>query len=159
MISANYLEPNLANGLRPILRFSILSSLPVWYISPMLTEEKIAGFKARLEREKADVEGHLSKLGSRNPANPADWVPSNVSGDEAGADRNENADIVEAMHDNNAALNQLEGRLNNIILALEKIEKGEYGVCEVSGTPIEIERLEANPAARTCMAHMDAQLS
>lgn len=125
----------------------------------MLTEQHIATFKTRLEEEKVQVEEQLQKLGSRNPSNPTDWIPSNVSGDSAGADRNENADIIEAMHDNNALLNQLEGRVNNIILALEKIEKGEYGVCEVSGAPIEIERLEANPAARTCMAHMDTPLS
>lgn len=125
----------------------------------MLTPEQIDTFKSRLEEEKANLETQLSKLGSRNPSNPSDWVPSNVSGDQGGADRNENADIVESMHDNNAALNELEGRLNNVLLALEKIEKGEYGVCEVSGTPIELDRLEANPSARTCKAHMDTPLN
>ena len=38
--------------------------------------------------------------------------------------------------------------------ALEKIEKGTYGICETGGEKIEEDRLEANPSARTCKAHM-----
>jgi RNA polymerase-binding transcription factor DksA len=44
--------------------------------------------------------------------------------------------------------------LNTVVHALGKIEAGTYGVCEVSGMDIEEDRLEANPAARTCKAHM-----
>ena len=36
--------------------------------------------------------------------------------------------------------------------ALLRIERGEYGVCDVCGKPIEIERLEAEPTARLCAA-------
>ena len=125
----------------------------------MLTEEQIQGFKERLEKEKELLERELATRGARNPSNPADWVPSNVNKTESGADHNENADKIEEMHDNNASLNELEGRVNNVILALEKIEKGTFGVCEVSDEPIELERLNANPAARTCMEHMDEKVS
>jgi RNA polymerase-binding protein DksA len=34
--------------------------------------------------------------------------------------------------------------------ALLRIERGEYGVCEVCGKPIELERFEAQPTARLC---------
>jgi DnaK suppressor protein len=34
--------------------------------------------------------------------------------------------------------------------ALLRIERGEYGVCEECGNPIEPERLEVQPAARLC---------
>jgi DnaK suppressor protein len=37
--------------------------------------------------------------------------------------------------------------------ALLRIELGEYGLCEICGDPIELERLEAQPAARFCMVH------
>jgi len=124
----------------------------------MLTEEQIQGFKERLAKEKELLEKELATLGARNPSHPADWVPANVTGNQSGADNNENADTIEEMHDNNASLNELEGRVNNVILALEKIEKGTYGVCEISGEPIELERLNANPAARTSMAHMDEKV-
>ena len=36
--------------------------------------------------------------------------------------------------------------------ALLRIERGEYGVCDVCGKPIEIARLEAVPTARLCEA-------
>ena len=36
--------------------------------------------------------------------------------------------------------------------ALARMDRGEYGVCEVCGNPIEPERLDAEPAARLCEA-------
>ena len=122
----------------------------------MLDKKQIAEFKARLENEQELLEGELEKLGVRNPANPSDWIPAKAAGEEFGADRNDNADIIEGMQDDNASLNELEGRLNVVLAALKKIDDGAYCVCEVAGEPIEIERLEANPAAPTCMKHMNA---
>ena len=116
----------------------------------------IDSFREKLEGEKQLLESELSKLGSRNPANPSDWVPSKREGDEFGADRNDNADVIEDMVDDNASMNELEGRLNMVIGALQKIDGGTFGICDVGGEEIEIERLNANPAAPTCMAHMGA---
>ena len=50
--------------------------------------------------------------------------------------------------------------LDRIILhgavSSKKIEDGSYGTCETGNDhPIEKERLDANPAARTCKAHMN----
>ncbi len=118
----------------------------------MLTKEHIEEFKIRLEKERAILQKELSSIGKQNPSNPDDWEPR-APGEEFGADRNDNADIVEALHENNAAINELEIRLKNVSLALERIEKGTYGICEESGNPIELERLNANPAAITCIAH------
>lgn len=125
----------------------------------MITEEKKQEFKERLEKEQELLQKELATLGTQNPNNPADWQPKKPDGEEFGADRNDNADIAEAMHENNASLNELEGRLGNVARALKKIEEGTYGICEVSGEPIEIERLTANPAARTSMQHMDTELT
>jgi DnaK suppressor protein len=36
--------------------------------------------------------------------------------------------------------------------ALQRIERGEYGLCEACGRPIELERLEVMPMARLCEA-------
>ncbi|MBI3573655.1 TraR/DksA C4-type zinc finger protein [Candidatus Kaiserbacteria bacterium] len=116
--------------------------------------QNIAGLKKRLEEERALLERELSALGVRNPSNPSDWVAAKPVGDEFGADRNDNADIIEEMEDNNAAMNELEGRINLVIRALEKMETGAYGVCEVCGEEIEADRLSANPAAPTCKVHM-----
>ncbi|MEK7091498.1 MAG: TraR/DksA C4-type zinc finger protein [Patescibacteria group bacterium] len=40
-------------------------------------------------------------------------------------------------------------------MALAKIDAGNYGLCEISQEPIELDRLEANPSARTCKKHLD----
>lgn len=45
--------------------------------------------------------------------------------------------------------------LEEVNIALDKIEKGTYGICEVSGKPIEENRLRAIPFARTCIEHAD----
>ena len=37
--------------------------------------------------------------------------------------------------------------------ATARLESGSYGRCEVCGEPIPTARLEARPAARTCVAH------
>ena len=120
----------------------------------MLNDSQIQGFRTALEKERALLEKELSSLGKRDPSNLSDWVPAKAAGDEFGADRNDNADIFEDMQDANAAINELEGRLNTVAAALEKMDNGTYGVCEVSGEDIELDRLTANPAATTCKAHM-----
>jgi RNA polymerase-binding transcription factor DksA len=46
--------------------------------------------------------------------------------------------------------------LEEIDAALKRIEEGSYGTCEVDGTPIEFERLQALPWARTHLKHATA---
>jgi RNA polymerase-binding transcription factor DksA len=36
------------------------------------------------------------------------------------------------------------------------MEEGKYGICKVCGEEIEEARLEANPAAETCKAHLNS---
>ena len=46
-------------------------------------------------------------------------------------------------------------RLYEIDQALERIEKGTYGICEGTGEPIARKRLEAFPAARYCIEYQE----
>jgi DnaK suppressor protein len=46
-------------------------------------------------------------------------------------------------------LEDLQHQLEEVDHALEKIREGSYGICEKTGRPIPVERLEAYPAART----------
>ncbi|MFD0263991.1 TraR/DksA family transcriptional regulator [Kitasatospora indigofera] len=48
-------------------------------------------------------------------------------------------------------LAQAEGHLAELDQAQERLERGDYGRCEGCGEPIPTERLEARPAARTCV--------
>ena len=71
------------------------------------------------------------------------------------SDSNNLADFGEEADERIATLAELETQYRNIDRALKKIEAGTFGVCEISGETIEEERLNANPAARTCIAHRD----
>ncbi len=112
-------------------------------------------FKIALEAELNKLNTEMKELGVKNPEVKGDWVERTNDLDTASADLNDVADRTEEYDERRATLATLEGRYNNIILALKKIADGNYGICEVSGESIEEDRLEANPAARTCKAHMN----
>ena len=44
-------------------------------------------------------------------------------------------------------------QLRNVEAALERIDAGGYGMCEVDGEPIPVERLEAVPWTTLCVEH------
>lgn len=111
-------------------------------------------FKKKLLEEKASLEKELVQVGRRNPDNPSDWEPLPGSRDITQADENTLADGIEEFEENNAIVNTLETRYKDVRSGLDKIEKGVYGTCQTCGKEIEIDRLEANPAARTCKEHM-----
>ncbi|MBX4198083.1 TraR/DksA C4-type zinc finger protein [Candidatus Parcubacteria bacterium] len=87
---------------------------------------------------------------------PDDWQGKPADMDILGSDSNETADRIESYENNTALTNELETRLMEIDAALKKMEEGKFGICEVCGKPIEEDRLSANPAAKTCKAHMNA---
>ena len=51
-----------------------------------------------------------------------------------------------------ALAGELTETLHDIEAALERLETGTYGVCEVCGSAIGEDRLEAMPAAKRCIA-------
>lgn len=108
-----------------------------------------------LESEKQSLRSELSQIGKENPQT-GDWyaIPMETDGD-AESDYSDQADYVEDFESRSARLGEIEKRYRDVVDALKKIETGNYGICEKSGQPIEIDRLQANPAARTCKAHMN----
>ena len=110
-------------------------------------------YASRLEEEKVTLEKELATVGRRNPSNPNDWeaVPQETGQE---SDPNDRAGQMEHFGENAAILNDLEVRYAEVLAALARISAGTYGVCEVSGEEIEPERLDADPAARTCKAHL-----
>jgi len=114
-------------------------------------------YKTQLEQMLAELTEELKAIGIHDPENKANWVEKANDLDTVSADPNEVADRTEEWDERRATLAILETRYNNVIRALKKIEDGTYGTCEVSGEEIEEARLNANPAARTCEAHMDEE--
>lgn len=108
-----------------------------------------------LENLLAEITTELETIAVHRPQTD-DWVakPESAGGE---ADDNTEADLVEDWNERRATLAELETRYQNIKRALHKIEEGTFGICEVSGETIEPDRLEANPAARTCKAHLDQE--
>jgi RNA polymerase-binding transcription factor DksA len=111
-------------------------------------------FKELLEKELATLENELSTVGRKNPDSKDDWEATE-SEDIDTAEDAEVANSIETFENNKGLVAQLEVQLNNVQKALEKIKDGTYGKCEVCGEPIEQDRLEANPSAATCKAHMN----
>lgn len=111
--------------------------------------------KENLLKEKGNLESELSSIGQKNSSNTSDWdgatpeLPSDL------ADEGDVATNMEDFENNNAEVDQLEKQLQSVGAALEKIENGKYGLCEVCGNAIEDDRLEANPSAPTCKLHMN----
>lgn len=122
-----------------------------------MSQRDITTYRTALQDAHARVQDELSVLGIHNPENPADWIATPET-QEGEADPNIAADRVEDWDERRATLATLERRYNDIVRALAKISDGSYGTCEVCGEEISEERLQANPAARTCAQHLEEEL-
>lgn len=113
--------------------------------------------KEKLEAEKKTLMDELSGLGTRDKES-GDWEATSPieAGEPTESDENDLASRSEGFEERSSTLGVLEARLRDVTEALARMEAGNYGACDVCGSPIESDRLEANPAARTCMTHMSA---
>ncbi len=110
--------------------------------------------KEKLEKERDILLVQMGDMGKLNPVT-GEWeaIPEERTSQES--DQNDMADRFEDFEERSSMIRDLEPRLNNILLALKKIGKDSFGKCEVCGKDIELTRLEANPAARTCKKHLE----
>lgn len=120
---------------------------------------EISHYKALLENELNLVTEELKSLGVHNRENSEDWIATPRDTEEGEADENVAADRAEELEEREAILADLEARYNATHRALARIEAGTYGICEICTKPIEHDRLEANPAARTCKTHREEEVS
>lgn len=108
-----------------------------------------------LERERARVTGLITEL--RNEG--LDEEESAQSGELTHYDQHPAdlaSDTFERAKDL-AILEQLESELAEIEAALARLDDGTYGIDEVSGEPIDPERLAAYPQARTNVDRSDSR--
>lgn len=106
----------------------------------MLTESQLGKFRERLIIEKSQLTARLETLDRRLARNES-FNESDDLGDSAWQVLTKEEILSER--------NRLMDRLDEIDKALRRIEAGTYGISEVSGKPIPIERLKAMPTATT----------
>lgn len=109
--------------------------------------------KTRLLEEQKRIQDELSAFAAKDPNLKGDWDSKLPQFGDRTSEQDENQDEVEEYVDVLPVEHSLELRLQDINLALEKIVKGTYGTCEKCGKEIELERLKADPEARTCVEH------
>jgi YteA family regulatory protein len=123
----------------------------------MLSTEQLADLRLQLLKEKEEVEDYLEQndhLGLERGFYH-ESMGELSSYDNHPAD--EGTDLFEREKD--IALNEhYETQLGNINRALEAMENGTYGKCEVCGKDIPVERLEALPNTTFCIEHSPDQI-
>ncbi len=108
--------------------------------------------KENLEKQKDDLEKELSKFATKDKNLEGDWDSKFPKFNEGSASqiKEEAADEVEEYVNRLSIEHSLEKHLKEVTDALEKIKRGQYGICEKCGQKIDKERLEIYPEARTC---------
>lgn len=119
-----------------------------------MKKERLNYFKDKLIAEKALLEDELQAI-ARKDGN-GDWIAVPEAHTDVEGDEGDQAEFIQDFDSKIARLGSLETKYNQVVAALERIEKGTYGICLKSGNPIEEDRLEANPAAETCKAMMSS---
>lgn len=115
----------------------------------MLKSEDVRRFRERLQAKRQELEARIA-------ANRR-GVKENIRNEDGVGDLEEDADLI---YDREFELDQTideRTELEQVKHALERIDRGTYGVSEVSGKPIPIERLEALPYATTLAGERPAE--
>lgn len=124
----------------------------------MLTDKQMNTFRTILLEEKAELEKRLkgNDQFGMNKGHLHESIGELSSYDNHPAD--EGTELFERGKD--LALNEHEGNyMKNIEKALEAINQGTYGKCEVCGEGIPLERLEALPTTTYCKEHSSDQVT
>lgn len=116
--------------------------------------EQFSAHRTQLESALIGITNELSNLAILDTETD-DWIIRTNDLDQTETDENSQADASEEADERISVLAELENEYHLLKHALKKIALGTYGICEISGEPIEEKRLLANPSARTCTHHME----
>lgn len=106
------------------------------------------GIKKFLGEEKIRLENELKKFAKKNPHDSDDY---DATFPEYGEKDDENAQEVAAYTTNKPLELALEKELRDVNKSLERMEKGNYGVCKYCDKPIDEKRLWARPTSSACI--------
>ena len=112
------------------------------------SREELATIRKKLEDERADLQKQIAEIDEES----FEGTQSDITG-EVGLD-DDFADAGTATFDRERALsiqNNIRDLIDQMTRAIERIDDGNYGVCERCGRPIDGARLKALPHALLCM--------
>jgi RNA polymerase-binding transcription factor DksA len=98
-------------------------------------------YAALLQTEQAGLQAELSELGYAGDGNGLNYDSNFADSSQVTAERGEAERLA----------TELRESLEEVDAALQRVQDGTYGSCEVCGKPIGAARLEAMPAARLCI--------
>lgn len=114
-----------------------------------MEKKLIEELKEKLEAEKNSIQEKLKKFATEDKDLKYNWdakYPNREDGD-----KDEEADEVQEYENMVSLEHELETKLKDVLIALDKIKNNTYGVCEKCGKEIDKERLLAYPAAKICL--------
>ncbi|MDO8743244.1 MAG: TraR/DksA C4-type zinc finger protein [Candidatus Azambacteria bacterium] len=125
----------------------------------MLDQQILDELKTALLKERDLLTKELETIAAPDPNLKGDW---DVKHEEWGEDQitsDEELETGESVNEsdedmkNKALSDHLELRLKEVNDALARMESETYGICETCQKEIPLERLKANPAAKTDIEH------
>jgi len=102
-----------------------------------------AAIRSLLETERDELRAQLGEL----TAAPRDPMAAVSFGKRVGEGTSQAVERITQVD----AAKKLDAKLRDVERALEKLDDGTYGVCDVCGEPIAPERLEAIPGSPLCV--------
>jgi len=106
----------------------------------MASDLALADVRASLAAERDELQAQLARLGHGAVAGDH-YDPNFADSSQVTAERGEAEALAETLKET----------LQDVERALDKLDAGTYGACELCGKPIGDARLEAMPAARRCI--------
>ena len=113
-----------------------------------------APIKEKLESERDVLLEQMKDMGKLNPET-GEWEATPEAIEFPETDENDKADRFEDFEARSTMTKTLEARLNSILSALKGLNRESFGRCEVCKKDIEMDRMEVNPAAKTCKKHLN----
>lgn len=113
----------------------------------------LASIRNTIQEKREEIIADLTAIANLNEET-GDWEAAPVM-EVSEADLNNEADGVEEWNERNATVSLLEAMFRNHNRALEKIERGTFGTCELCENTIGEDRLLVLTTARTCALHRD----
>ena len=110
-----------------------------------LTQKLIKQLEKRLLNDAQTIKNQIEKFKADDPFSDPDRVSDNAAID-TDAREQIGHDTIEA------EIKELQKRLSDIELALNKIKKNQYGICENCKGYISVERLKLMPEVKRCIS-------